>query len=113
MRTKTSGDGRKREELYLHIDQQAYVIHSEWLQVGWDLWAPLNMQRDFFLGVPTPDLSSMRVLEAKYSDGQAMSRALLKSLTDEKGEPLLTLHVAGHVGSEQSGRATLVSLAAS
>ena len=48
VRTKTSGAGKKREELYLHIDVTALFFHPSWLRVGWELWQALGTRRDYF-----------------------------------------------------------------
>ena len=92
------------------VDQQAYILHSSWLQVGWELWQKLPHKRDYFLGLPTADLGSMRLLEARYADGVAMSRALLGGLVDEKGSNLLLSPRAGDFWTGHSDRAFLPSV---
>ena len=34
VRTKTSGPGRRREELYIHVDSAAYLVSPGWLEAG-------------------------------------------------------------------------------
>ena len=76
VRTKTSGAGKKKQVLEVVVDADAYVVHSSWLRWGWELWRDTPQDRDLFLGLPSPDLSRMIHLEAKYADSVAMSRAL-------------------------------------
>ena len=92
------------------VDQQAFILHPSWLQVGWDLWQRLSHKRDYFLGLPTADLSSMRMLEARYADGVAMSRALLTSLSTES-KPLIAHNAVLTFWTEHSDRAFLPSMA--
>ena len=77
VRTKTTGAGKRREELLLFVSLDAYLLHREWLKTGFALWESCTSERDYLLGLPTPDLQGMREIEAKYADGAAMSRALL------------------------------------
>ena len=61
-------------------------------------------------GLPTADLSSMRLLEARYADGVAMSRALLKSLRYD-AKPLIAHDAVLTFWTEHSDRAFLPSMA--
>ena len=54
--TKTSGVGKSREELEVVIDHSAFLFMPAWLQTGWALWERMGTGRDYFMGLPTPDL---------------------------------------------------------
>ena len=77
VRTKTSGAGKRREELLRSVSCGAHFLHPSWLEVGFKLCEAHVSDRDYLLGIPTRDLEGMREIEAKYADGAAMSRALL------------------------------------
>ena len=111
-RTKTTGSGKRVEELYLHVDCNAWLVHSEWLDVGFALWQGVGPSRDDFLVLPTCDMQNVIHLEAQYSDCQGMSRALVERLVDDKGQLLVTGKGASAWWAEHSDRATLPSLAA-
>ena len=108
-RTKTSGAGKKREVLNIFVSPEAYVRCASWLQVGWKLWDDLPKNRDFFLGVPTADLSGMRLVEAKYSDGVAITRALLAAAVSPAGGGLVVVPELFVAWSEHSPRACMPS----
>ena len=112
VRTKTNGTGKRQEELYLHVDFGAYLKHSTWLRVGWELWGETDPNRDFFLGLPTPDLAGMRNIEARYPDAQAMSKALMCRCTQPDGSPIFFVAGSWNYWSEHSDRAFLTSVAA-
>ena len=63
----------------------------------------------FFLGLPSPDLSHMLHLEAKYADSVAMSRALYMELEVE-GKRIFTHEVASRFWLEHSDRVVVPSL---
>ena len=78
VRTKTSGAGKSKEVLPLFISRDAFVNEpGEWLESGFRLWSGTNQDRDYFLALPTEDLSGVRRIEATYTDAVAMSRVLL------------------------------------
>ena len=109
VRTKTSGVGKAREVLVLFVSSNAWLVESSWLTVGWKLWEAVHPDRDYFLGLPSDDMSSMRPVEAKYVDGLAMSRALLASLPGPDGKERLLSPGLERFWSEHSERATLPS----
>lgn len=80
----------------------------DWLVKGWHLWQEIGTDRDYFLPVPNEDLSGVRLVEARYTDGVAMSRACLLLLKATGGESLL-LPEAVRFWTEHSERATLPS----
>ena len=71
------------------IDIGAFIATPTWLEVGWRLWEGVFPHRDFFMGLPSADRSAMRCIEARYSGSAAMSLALLASLRQHDGRPLL------------------------
>ena len=78
--TKTMGPGKKIQQLQMFITIEACIEQQEWMQVGFRLWASTDQNPDFFLGIQTPDLKDMRIIEARYTDGLAMGRATLTRL---------------------------------
>ena len=76
-RTKTSGASKRREVLHVFVAADAYVRRASWLAMGWKLWEDVPKNRDYFLGMPSADLTHVRLLEAKCADGVAITRALL------------------------------------
>ena len=107
-RTKTSGAGKSRETLPLCICTGASLSGLGWLAQGWVLWSEVDAGRDYFLPIPTADLAGVRLVEARYADGVAMSRCCLGLLKGSDGAPLLREESIGF-WSEHSERATLPS----
>ena len=85
VRTKSTGVGKARETLELVVDVGAFVVEPGWLLEGWSLWQHVDHDRDYILGLPSPDLETMRLVEATYSHSTAVSRSLLSRLRDETG----------------------------
>ena len=110
-RTKTTGAGKSLEELRVVVSSDAYFSQKSWLQIGFQLWKETDPNRDFFLGIPTADLQGMRTIEAKYTDGLAIGRAVLLSIAVEGSREPLLVEDAARFWSEHSARSTLPSLA--
>ena len=72
-RTNTTGTGKRKEQLEMIVDRQAYICEAAWLEEGWKLWDTLECERGLCLGVPSDDLSSVRRVEARYADAVAMA----------------------------------------
>ncbi|MCP4378433.1 MAG: hypothetical protein GY794_19945, partial [bacterium] len=89
VRTKTCGAGEVWEMLHLYVSRNAALLDQQWLPVGWELWRGAPQLRSIFVGPPSEDLREVRPVEAKYSDGLAMGRALRALVTDEDGEGLM------------------------
>ena len=94
------------------IDHGAFLFLPAWLQTGWSLWEQFGSGRDYFMGLPTPDLMVMRQIEAKYAHWVAMDRALPMQLKSSSGDTLLQHSVACEFWTLHSDRASLPSLAA-
>ena len=47
-RTKTTGAGKRHEQLELVVDSEAFFIGRNWLHTGWQLWDKHDQPRDFF-----------------------------------------------------------------
>jgi hypothetical protein len=108
-RTKTSGRGKAKETLPLWVASAAAFSGEPWLSVGHELWANRAHPRDYFLMLPSPDLSDVVAAEARYTDACAMSRAVLGRLKTSSGEPLLVDPASAKFWTEHSERATLPS----
>ena len=72
----------------------------------------MSKERDYFLGLPSSDLQSMRLVEATYAHATAMSRALLSKLPSTDGGRLLDHPAACEFWTAHSDRAFVVSMAA-
>ena len=96
----------------MFISSPAFQHSASWIEVGWHLWQEVDASRDYFLGLPTPDLQRWNLHEAADADALAMSRSVVLRLRGADGEPLVTSARAEHFWTEQGDRATLISLAA-
>ena len=86
-----------------------------WLEIGFRLWSRTYQDRDYYLALPTEDLSGVRHLEVTYTDAVAMSRALLRMAQVSEGSSpraLLCLPESLDFWSEHSGKACMPSLVA-
>jgi hypothetical protein len=80
-RTKTSGPGKRVSTLPLLICQDAYLVHRDWLRVGWELWqAMAPFARDYFLVKPSGDLNGAVPIELSYEQSSRLLRAVLSGL---------------------------------
>ena len=108
-RTKTTGADKKVHSRVLHVDRKCWLLHPEWMPVGWQLWqrsAP--WERDFFLPVPTKEQDHWERYECKCSEATVLSQVLEANLTIN-GEKLLCTGVPGRLWREHSPRAFLTS----
>ena len=108
-RTKTTGADKKIQSRVLHVDRDCWLLHSDWITVGWNLWeeaAP--WERDYFLPVPTKCLTHWERYECKYAEATILSQVLETRLA-LIGENLLCEGVAGRLWREHSPRAFLTS----
>ena len=49
VRTKNTGIGKRREELYLHLDAEAFIFERTWLRTRFELWMSAGTAHDYFL----------------------------------------------------------------
>ena len=86
-RTKTSGPGKKAEVLPVFVSDKAW-LDTPWLDAAFVLWleGDLAFARDYFLPLPTEDLSGALRRRALYSDSAALSASLLDSLENVHGK---------------------------
>ena len=106
-RTKTSGPDKKSTVLPVFVSFEAWV-ERPWLSTGFELWTATDLAfpRDYFLCLPTQDLSSTCRRRARYSDAVSFSRSIFRTLKCDgsDGAPLL-LADAVAFWSEHSDRA--------
>ena len=98
VRTKISGSGRKKESFYMFVASSAWLVNEQWLPVGLGLWLGWGTERDYFPMLPSPDLQRYVAHEARCSDSQTMSGALIGLLRTPSGERLLTVSCAAGFG---------------
>ena len=84
-RTKTSGMGKKVDKLNFFISPGAWVLHSNWLHMGFMVDTVLSrssamQDRDYLVPKLQPNLMGFRKSMVKYPDALIMGRALLKEL---------------------------------
>ena len=111
--TKTTGPDKKHGFRAFVVSRESYLVDAAWLTVGFDLWAGMLSERDYFLDLPDPALESSLPLAASYSDASGMSRALLLRMNGadvrrEGGGPLI-LNAAAGFWTEHSPRHNLPS----
>ena len=109
VRTKTTGRDKKVLKRVLHIDRKCWLLHPEWMSVGWKLWqenAP--WERDYFIPVPTKSLDHWERYECRYAEATVLSQLLETELV-LNGEKLLCPDVPGRLWREHSPRAFLTS----
>jgi hypothetical protein len=77
-RTKTSGAGRRIRWMPIFVSCNAWFVLDNWLEKGWDLWKDPKFAgvRDYFLPLPTSDLTSTRPIPASYHDQMVASKTL-------------------------------------
>ena len=108
-RTKTTGSDKKVQSRVLHVDRRCWLLHPEWMPVGWKLWSDsAPWERDFFLPVPTKSMDRWERYECKYAEATVLSQVLEDSLS-VNGEKLLCTGVPGRLWREHSPRSFLPS----
>ena len=115
LRTKTTGADKKRGERAFAISDECYLLHPEWLGVGFYLWEGFLTDREYFLVAPSEDCQAASHSPLGYSDASAMSRALnaeLAALKDGGAEPLI-LPALAPFWTEHSARHNVPSWVAS
>ena len=82
VRSKSTGPGRKVNELRIFVSREATITGSEWLATGFAIWQEesFSFRRDYFLPLPSRNLNGCVKAEARYTDAAALVRALLVEL---------------------------------
>lgn len=78
--TKTTGPGKRTGEVPFYVTRQAGFSGRDWLLEGFNLWQEMISNRDYFVGAPNRDFTSMTTRMADYSVMSSMSRAVLGDL---------------------------------
>ena len=90
-RTKTTGRGKRVENLPLFVSCDAFLHDPAWLPTGFQIWQSFGADRDFFLPRPEPGGESVTRMELSYHLASGMSRALNRELvTAGAGKPPLS-----------------------
>ena len=78
-RSKTSGPGKRVRWLSVFVSEECYIQEKTWLDVGWEIWCSegFNYDRDYFVPMPTEDLSGTKKVPAEYTDMAALSKKVL------------------------------------
>ncbi|CAE7250261.1 HET-E1 [Symbiodinium sp. CCMP2592] len=81
-RTKTSGADKRIRWLPFFVCKDAWLLHSDWLAAGYEIWASdgFAFSRDYLVPRPTKGLTSCLPVMASYVDMSTMSKQLLWEL---------------------------------
>ncbi|CAE7839369.1 HET-E1 [Symbiodinium sp. CCMP2592] len=81
-RTKTSGADKRIRWLPFFVCKDAWLLHSDWLATGYEIWASdgFAFSRDYLVPRPTKGLTSCLPVMASYVDMSTMSKQLLWEL---------------------------------
>ena len=106
--TKTSGPGKRIQELPVVITERAYVRSSDWIKVGFDLLrraAPFD--RDYLLPKMTGDMNFFVQRMATYNDICSYSATLRRLVELKRGAGPLLPEVLSSFWTEHSERSTI------
>ena len=76
-RTKTTGPGKKVEIMYAYISSGAFLIHSDWLEIGWLLLKETGGAvpgRTYLVPLPDRSLDGFSQHEPKFEDAILLDR---------------------------------------
>ena len=117
-KTKTTGIGKKVATRPIYVSSSSWVLHADWLTVGWSvLSAILPSDCDFLLPTPVGNSQKVKDIELSYASAQRASQRLFSLLEDPfkrgifDGNKLLHPLVASSYWREHSGRTFLPSAA--
>ncbi|CAE7733651.1 HET-E1 [Symbiodinium sp. CCMP2592] len=81
-RTKTSGADKRIRWLPFFVCKDAWLLRSDWLAAGYEIWASdgFAFSRDYLVPRPTKGLTSCLPVMASYVDMSTMSKQLLWEL---------------------------------
>ncbi len=106
--TKTSGPGKRVQELPVCISEHAYIWDGSWLKSGFDLLKEAaDFERDYLIPRFSEDWSQLRKRCASYSDMAAYSCSLRKALRSQVTLDALLPDELSSFWTEHSERATL------
>ena len=106
--TKTSGPGKRVQELPVCISEHAYIWDGSWLKVGFDLLKEgADFERDYLIPRFDEDWCNLRKRCASYSDMAAYSCSLRKALRSQVTLDALLPDELASFWTEHSERATL------
>ena len=106
--TKTSGPGKRVQELPVCISEYAFVWDVDWIQEGFNLLKRhANFERDYLLPKLTEDWSGFQQKYATYQDVTAYSCHLRKRLTSYYDFNTILPEDLSSFWTEHSERATL------
>ena len=106
--TKTSGPGKRVQELPVCISEYAFVWDVDWIQEGFNLLKRhANFERDYLLPKLTEDWSGFQKKYATYQDVTAYSCHLRKRLTSYYDFNTILPEDLSSFWTEHSERATL------
>ena len=106
--TKTSGPGKRVQELPVCISEHAYIWDGSWLKAGFDLLKEAaDFERDYLIPRFNEDWSQLRKRCASYSDMAAYSCSLRKALRSQVTLDALLPDELASFWTEHSERATL------
>ena len=81
IQTKTTGPGKKVENLLVYVSSEAYLFAPGWLEVGWRLFKEIGPKnRDFWLPLPDSFMEAFSEHAPKYQDALNMARQEMKEL---------------------------------
>ncbi len=110
-RSKTSGSDKRTELRPSGISYEAYLLESDWIKMGWEIWRGIAPhERDFLLSVPNKALDSTRPRELHYAEAAGWSRAVIGLAVTDIGDQQTRNIMAAHY-TEHSGRCFLSSAA--
>eukprot|EP00434_Breviolum_minutum_P043184 symbB.v1.2.038481.t1/scaffold6004.1/size21842/3 len=106
--TKTSGPGKRMQELPVCISEHAYIWDASWLKTGFDLLkSEADFERDYLMPQLESDWNSFRKKAASYNDMSVYSCGLRRALCSNLSFEELIPDALACYWTEHSERATL------
>ena len=123
--TKTTGAGKRVEQVFAFVSPQAFFLFRDWAKVGYNLLGKIagHVKRDYLLPLPSPDFQGVRRGPVLYADALNMTRTMLRELlvyqlvAGKSPKAIVPAETLLHADaavfwSEHSDRAQLISWAA-
>lgn len=106
--TKTSGPGKRMQELPVCISEHAYIWDASWLKTGFDLLkSEADFERDYLMPQLESDWNSFRKKAASYNDMSVYACGLRRALCSSLSFEELIPDALACYWTEHSERATL------